>query len=390
MLALVQTACLVAPLPLGSRASADFLRVRQRVCHTRGAMTVKILLSLVVGVTLWSMGAVARAQEPAAGLPPTQAPAHADCGHRMPLWEHRLATGEHLSELAVRYGVSVAELVRLNQLKRPDLVREGQTIRVCPTIYPHVRKQVQHVVEAGDTLGGIAARHHLSLRALQRAMVKPLASDVIFAGQVLTFEVDGGLAPAFLPPPPKPPARGKRGGVGSRKAVAMVQLSHVPGTLLRRPQAAFGTRKTIESVQAAVTRYRAQVHAAPHVVIGDISRPGGGAFRPHVSHRHGRDVDVGYVLVGVHSSKGRPRDADAGSIDVARTWALLRAFLATQEVDVIFVDRSIQKLLVNYLARQGMASSELARVFQVAATSGRPTIRHWPGHTNHFHVRFLS
>ncbi|PLR77132.1 N-acetylmuramoyl-L-alanine amidase [Bacillus sp. V3-13] len=43
---------------------------------------------------------------------------------------YTVKAGDTLSELAVRFGTSVGELVRLNNIKDPDLIRAGERIRV--------------------------------------------------------------------------------------------------------------------------------------------------------------------------------------------------------------------------------------------------------------------
>ena len=75
-----------------------------------------------------------------------------------------------------------------------------------------------------------------------------------------------------------------------------------------------------------------------------------------------------------------------------RTWALLRAFLDTQQVVYVFVDYRIQQQLYEHAKAQGVSSRELDELFQYPHGRGRAhgIIRHWPSHQWHFHVRFRS
>jgi len=126
------------------------------------------------------------------------------------------------------------------------------------------------------------------------------------------------------------------------------------------------------------------------VHVGDISKRGGGPFSPHISHQHGRDVDMGYVLKGNDAHETKFRGANAKNLDVARTWTLIKAFIDTDEVTYIFMDHRIQKLLYEYAQSRGVDEDTLDELFQYPRGRGRShgIIRHWKGHSNHFHVRF--
>src|SRR5690606_27799988 len=202
-------------------------------------------------------------------------------------------------------------------------------IRVCPEIVPRPTQRIEHEVQAGETRGAIAKTYGLTLEALLDQQDGAIADpNLVRTGQRLEIWIDGGVVPEFLPPEPSKSSKKKRSG-GSRRRVA-VALPPSDGVRIRRPSAAYGTRKTINLLQRAVSQYRRAHPGAPAVVIGDISRKGGGKFRPHLSHQTGRDIDLGYVWRG---ASGKRSDA---SIDVARTWALLEAFLATHQVVYVF------------------------------------------------------
>lgn len=160
--------------------------------------------------------------------------------------------------------------------------------------------------------------------------------------------------------------------------------------VVKRPDNAYGTPRTVRAIQDAVRAYRQTVRGGPQIHIGDLSRRGGGAFPPHLSHRNGRDVDVGYVLRGDEAEDPRFRHAAAHNLDVARTWALLRAFLEAGNAHYVFLDYGLQRLLYEHAIAEGMAPERLAAVFQYPRGRHAPrgVVRHWRGHVNHFHVRF--
>jgi len=163
-------------------------------------------------------------------------------------------------------------------------------------------------------------------------------------------------------------------------------LHHV----VKRPDNAWGTPPTIQAILGAIRGYQQRSPGGPKVHVGDISQRGGGLFPPHLSHRHGRDVDVGYVLRGEEADAERFRAAGPHNLDVGRTWALLSAFVAAGSVHYVFADYGLQRLLYEHAVAAGVGPDRLAELFQYPRGRHAPhgLIRHWRGHVNHFHVRF--
>ena len=370
-------------------------------------MLFRPLAVLAAAVALWSSPAAAADEEapeeqdtaPHAELAPTRAAAHADCDDRMPLWEHTVSAGEHLGIIAGRYGVRQADLLRLNpQIANPDLIVIGAKLRVCPEIYPRERREVTHVVAAGETLSEIAEAYGLSLRELLAAVADaPSNPDRLRVGTTLVFSVDGGLVEDFLPPLPKPPKadkHAKRGAGGKRRghvrSKVSVQLVANDDLHVKRPNLAWGTAKTISLLGKVVTDYKNRARGGPKVLIGDISQRGGGKLQPHLSHQHGNDIDVGYVLEGADGRRTRFSGVTLDNLDHRRTWALVKAFLDTNEVRYIFMDYQLQKALYDWALEHGESQRLLDEVFQYPRGRGRNhgIIRHWRSHRHHFHVRF--
>jgi hypothetical protein len=160
--------------------------------------------------------------------------------------------------------------------------------------------------------------------------------------------------------------------------------------IVKRPDNAWGTPHTIRRIQDAVRTYHERTPGGPKIHVGDISRKGGGAFPPHLSHRHGRDVDVGFVLTGDEADETRFRPAGRHNLDVPRSWALLEGFIDSDAIHYIFLDYGLQKLLYEHALAEGASQDRLDRVFQYPRGRHAPNglIRHWRGHVNHFHVRF--
>jgi hypothetical protein len=130
----------------------------------------------------------------------------------------------------------------------------------------------------------------------------------------------------------------------------------VPNT----PNRLYGNERTIRAIVAVTEAYRAAHPEAARVVIGDISREGGGPMRDeHVSHQNGLDVDVYF-----------PR--------LDRT---LRAPRAPGEID----HRLTQDLLDRFVA----AGAQMVFVGYSTGLHGPAgVVIPYPHHEYHMHVRF--
>lgn len=169
-----------------------------------------------------------------------------------------------------------------------------------------------------------------------------------------------------------------------------VQLREGPGWIIKTPAFAWGTPRTVHRLRTALRAYTRVAHGGPDVHIGDLSRAGGGPFPPHLSHRSGRDVDIGYVLLGADADVTRFVAAHRNNLDRARTLALVRAILETRSVAWIFMSYDVQGLLYEHALTHGIPRSKLEVWFQYphGNRATRGIIRDWQGHDDHFHVRF--
>lgn len=148
----------------------------------------------------------------------------------------------------------------------------------------------------------------------------------------------------------------------------------------------WGTESVVRSLERAIREVRRCHPGSPDLYVGDISREHGGWLRPHRSHQAGLDADIGFYYLGPASWYER---ATAKNLDVVRTWALWRALVDGGNVDMIFVDRSIQDLVKAYLAKLP-ASEQPPEGFFEKSRMSPATVRHAWGHATHFHVRFVD
>jgi len=89
---------------------------------------------------------------------------------------HRVRRGETVSEIADEYGITQRELRVWNGLDHRGRIRIGQRLRVrSPDAPPPPQTQPQtggvrtHIVQQGETLGGLAKRYGVSIQALREA-----------------------------------------------------------------------------------------------------------------------------------------------------------------------------------------------------------------------------
>ncbi len=121
----------------------------------------------------------------------------------------------------------------------------------------------------------------------------------------------------------------------------------------------YGNERTIRAVLSVVKSYRETHPNAPPVVVGDISRRGGGWMNEHVSHQNGLDVDVYYP----------------------RRDRRLSAPRTSSQVD----HRLAQDLLDRFLA----AGAQIVFVGYSSGLRGQGgVVVPYPNHENHMHVRF--
>jgi membrane-bound lytic murein transglycosylase D len=87
---------------------------------------------------------------------------------------HRVRRGETISEIADEFGVSQRELRDWNGLDQRGRIRIGQRLRIASPDSPRSALSASdgartHVVQAGETLKGLARRYGVSIQALRKA-----------------------------------------------------------------------------------------------------------------------------------------------------------------------------------------------------------------------------
>lgn len=160
------------------------------------------------------------------------------------------------------------------------------------------------------------------------------------------------------------------------------------GTLLElvAPDYAWATQETVHYLTRAVKKVHTEHPDTPPLHVGHISKPGGGYLSPHRSHQSGRDIDLGFYY---KDKRAWYRRATWKTLDVERTWTLVKALITETDVDVILVDHYIQLMLKKHARAIGEDEQWLHEIF--VGDADRPRIiRHAHGHSTHLHVRFFN
>jgi len=158
----------------------------------------------------------------------------------------------------------------------------------------------------------------------------------------------------------------------------------------------FGTDELVDLLAAVARRMQAQV-ADVRLVVADLSGQGGGeraAF--HRSHQSGRDVDLLYYMRDAHGQPVEPdamhvfnawaRAADGSGItvDVPRTWLLVKELITAPEAMVqwVFMYEPIANRLIDHARAIGEPEALVVRARRALRQPGDSA-----RHDDHIHVR---
>ncbi|MCR9165722.1 MAG: penicillin-insensitive murein endopeptidase [Nannocystaceae bacterium] len=310
--------------------------------------------------------------------------------------KHKVVPRERLDDIEARYGVSRKELARWNKkLAKKQWIYAGQTLKVYARRVPPPREKITYVVKKGDRWVEIAKAYNVresDLRYWNRKV--PRAFRV---GQTLTIYTNPMELPEPAGPeggsgsegtPDKLSVRGNGYSVGKPNRGRLqngVQLPESEHYTLRDPERSYGSSHAITVIHDSIAAFRHETGYQGEIKIADISKRGGGRLRPHSSHQAGRDADI-----RLPRRKGTSKDDHSVSaIDWDLSWALVKAFVDSGEVEYIFLETSRQKALRKAAQRAGASDEELRRAIQYPSKRGtnKGIVRHAKGHRMHIHVR---
>ncbi len=284
-----------------------------------------------------------------------------------------VASGQTLSGIAQRLGVSLESILAANPSLDPDRIRAGARI-----VVPESRRRVAHEVRRGEILGRIAARYEVTVREILR-WNPSLRRRALRAGETVVVFTD------------VPESRSESvGAANDGQLLHGEPLPPHPGYVIRDRRRAFGTVETVRWLVAGFDALRAACPDAPKLRVHDLSDADGGHLVHHRSHQSGRDADMSYFFrrCGEVCRMGR---IHPGLLDVERQWTLVEHWLRAGVVEAIFMDYELQAPLYEHARALGATPQELHRWFQYPRGPSYPLglIRHFPKHDDHFHVRFV-
>lgn len=151
--------------------------------------------------------------------------------------------------------------------------------------------------------------------------------------------------------------------------------------IIKNPERHFnyGTRWLVSTISTASARYRRSVGKSfARIVVGDLSRKGGGPLGGHNSHQNGLDVDIGVPAKGLYLRNFT--NLPNSRIDMRKTLLLIKSFIDTGRVQVIFIDSGVKAGLYKYINDNGLTRYK----------KYLNKLCHEPGHRDHMHIRLRN
>ncbi|MCH9685914.1 MAG: penicillin-insensitive murein endopeptidase [Deltaproteobacteria bacterium] len=171
-----------------------------------------------------------------------------------------------------------------------------------------------------------------------------------------------------------------------------VPMLEGPGRHLKAiPWKSWGTEHTVTLLDQVLRRWAERGKGVQPVLVGNMAARKGGKLPPHSTHQSGRDVDLGYIQKLPKGDELNWRTMTKQNLDAEETWALIRLLHSTGEVEMIFIDTSIQRLLYDHAIANGtIPKAQLSRWLEYPRSPPRrgALVQHVAGHVDHLHVRF--
>lgn len=289
------------------------------------------------------------------------------------------ARGENVGVVAMKFGLDPEDILHWNKLDRLTLNPEEPVVFTLDA-KPRVPKKplpVVHRVKRGDNYQKIAKKYGVSIKQLKRwnPKVKPSRLQI---GQRIHMHIPG-----------KDGRSASYGTANRGRLYNGVALESTHGLHVRTVANTYGTQRVVNLLKAAAFDVQARWPDAPNLVVGDISYRRGGRIKRHKSHQSGRDADISFYYRG----NVQTRDfigMEGLTFDAVKNWHIFKTLIDTGEVEFIFIDYPLQKILYEYAISIGYTPEELLPILQYPRPRSMSAgiIRHVRGHADHWHIRF--
>jgi penicillin-insensitive murein endopeptidase len=158
----------------------------------------------------------------------------------------------------------------------------------------------------------------------------------------------------------------------------------------------FGTDELVDLI-TGVSRRVTPMNDGVRIVIADLSGRGGGAAHTwHRSHQNGRDVDILYYVRDASGKSVEPdamrvvgadlvaKDGSGITIDVPKTWVLVRELITAPEAPVqwVFMYQPVVEALLAHAEKIGEPAALIERARKACKQPGDSA-----PHNDHMHVR---
>lgn len=143
---------------------------------------------------------------PKGGTAPSPTPPSPSPGKKI---DYRVRAGDTFSGIAARKGLTTAQLHKLNpQVKNINRINVGQLIHIKlkKSALRPAPKTTSYTVRSGDTFGGIASTHHMTVAALAKLNPQVTNINVINVGQKLKLKAASSPTPRPTHTPTPTPA----------------------------------------------------------------------------------------------------------------------------------------------------------------------------------------
>ena len=287
--------------------------------------------------------------------------------------------GENLGSVALKFRLDPEALQYWNDLSSLEL-KPGEPLLLQSDGEKPVNKEllpVTHRIRKGDSFQKIAKRYGVSVKQLKR-WNKKVNPRKLRIGRTVTLYL-----------PAKDGVSRSHGSANRGQLHNGVALESTTGLHVRTVANSYGTERVVRLLKGVAYDVKARWPNAPDMIVGDISYRHGGKIKRHSSHQSGRDADISFFH---RANVELPdfRDMNEENFDAARNWHVFKTLIDLGEVEYIFIDYPLQRILHEYALSIGYTEEELAPLIQYPepSSSNAGIIRHVRGHDDHWHIRF--